>query len=142
MGTASSIALRAEIIPPCPQPLERLRAAAAARAAAGVRRSLVPRDPDGDGLIDLASNDYLGLAGDKRLVAAAADAAGRWGAGSTGSRLVTGTTTLHARLEERLAGFGGAEARWCSPQGTWPTWPWSRRWPVPWVRRGRLPAGC
>ncbi len=90
------------------QPLERLRAAAAARAAAGVRRSLVPRDPDGGGLIDLASNDYLGLAGDKRLVAAAADAAGRWGTGSTGSRLVTGTTTLHAQLEERLAGFGGA----------------------------------
>ena len=89
------------------QPLERLRAAAAARAAAGVRRSLAPRDPDGDGLIDLASNDYLGLAGDKRLAAAAAEAAGRWGTGSTGSRLVTGTTTLHTRLEERLAGFGG-----------------------------------
>src|SRR5580704_2032428 len=90
------------------QPLERLRAAAAARATAGVRRSLVPRDPDGDGLIDLASNDYLGLAGDKRLAAAAAEAAARWGTGSTGSRLVTGTTTLHTRLEERLAGFGGA----------------------------------
>jgi 8-amino-7-oxononanoate synthase len=90
------------------QPLERLRAAAAARATAGVRRSLVPRDPDGDGLIDLASNDYLGLAGDKRLAGAAAEAAARWGTGSTGSRLVTGTTTLHTRLEERLAGFGGA----------------------------------
>jgi 8-amino-7-oxononanoate synthase len=90
------------------QPLERLRAAAAARATAGVRRSLVPRDPDGDGLIDLASNDYLGLAGDKRPAAAAAEAAARWGTGSTGSRLVTGTTTLHTRLEERLAGFGGA----------------------------------
>jgi len=90
------------------QPLEQLRAAAAARTGAGVRRTLVPRGPDGDGLIDLASNDYLGLAADKRLAAAAADAAVRWGAGSTGSRLVTGTTALHARLEDRLAAFGGA----------------------------------
>src|ERR1700744_863351 len=53
------------------QPLEQLRAAAAARTAAGVRRTLVPRGPDGDGLIDLASNDYLGLAADKRLAAGA-----------------------------------------------------------------------
>ena len=94
-------------------PLELLRQAAAGRAAAGVRRALVPRGPnlDGrarDGLLDLASNDYLGLCGDKRITAAAAEAAWAWGTGSTGSRLVTGTTVLHARLEERLAEFTGA----------------------------------
>lgn len=91
-------------------PLELLRQAAAERAAAGVRRSLVPRGPEHDGLIDLASNDYLGLCGDQRITAAAAKAAWTWGTGSTGSRLVTGTTTLHARLEERLAEFTGAQA--------------------------------
>jgi 8-amino-7-oxononanoate synthase len=48
-------------------PLERLRQAAAGRAAEGVRRALVPRGPGHDGLLDLASNDYLGLCGDKAL---------------------------------------------------------------------------
>jgi 8-amino-7-oxononanoate synthase len=89
-------------------PLELLRQAAARRAAEGVRRALVPRGPGHDGLLDLASNDYLGLCGDKRLTAAAAEAAWTWGTGATGSRLVTGTTVLHARLEERLAEFTGA----------------------------------
>ncbi len=84
-------------------PLELLRQAAAARADAGARRLLVPRGADHDGLVDLASNDYLGLCGDARLTAAAAEPARDWGTGSTGSRLVTGTTTLHARLEARLA---------------------------------------
>ena len=89
-------------------PLELLRQAAAGRAAAGVRRGLIPRGPDHDGLVDLASNDYLGLCGDERITAAAAEAALEWGTGSTGSRLVTGTTALHARLEARLAEFTGA----------------------------------
>jgi 8-amino-7-oxononanoate synthase len=91
-------------------PLELLRQAAAGRAQAGVRRGLVPRGAGHDGLVDLASNDYLGLCGDKRLTAAAAEAAGEWGTGSTGSRLVTGTTALHTRLEARLAEFTGAAA--------------------------------
>ena len=89
-------------------PLELLRQAAAGRAAAGIRRGLTPRGPDHDGLVDLASNDYLGLCGDERITAAAAEAAWEWGTGSTGSRLVTGTTALHARLEARLAEFTGA----------------------------------
>src|ERR1700688_1470478 len=91
-------------------PLELLRHAAARRTAAGVRRGLTPRGPDHDGLIDLASNDYLGLCGDERITAGAVRAAREWGTGSTGSRLVTGTTALHARLEARLAEFTGAQA--------------------------------
>ncbi|MGP4021534.1 8-amino-7-oxononanoate synthase [Saccharopolyspora sp. 5N708] len=79
------------------------------RHRAGLTRTLRPRGPDDPGL-DLASNDYLGLARDPRVVDAAATAARRWGAGSTGSRLVTGTTSLHGELEERLADFCGAEA--------------------------------
>jgi 8-amino-7-oxononanoate synthase len=90
-------------------PLEPLRQAAAARAAAGLRRELRPRAADDD-LLDLASNDYLGLARDPRVTGAAAEAALRWGAGSTGSRLVTGSTDLHTRLEADLAGFVGARA--------------------------------
>lgn len=91
-------------------PLDRLRTAGAARRAAGLRRSLRPRDPGGDGLLDLASNDYLGLTRDPRLIEAAVAAARTWGTGSTGSRLVTGSTRLHAELEEALAAFCGAPA--------------------------------
>ncbi|MDP9393287.1 MAG: 8-amino-7-oxononanoate synthase, partial [Actinomycetota bacterium] len=73
------------------------------------RRAVHPRTAADDAL-DLASNDYLGLARDARVTEAAADAARRWGAGSTGSRLVTGTTALHAELEARLAHFTRAPA--------------------------------
>src|SRR5262245_57803210 len=88
-------------------PLARLRAAAVSRAAAGLRRTLRPRTRDHDGLIDLASNDYLGLSRDPRVIEGAVRAVREWGAGSTGSRLVTGTTELHAELDGRLAEFTG-----------------------------------
>ncbi|TYC13916.1 8-amino-7-oxononanoate synthase [Actinomadura syzygii] len=92
-------------------PLARLRDAAARRAADGLHRTLRPRPPAGPGgLVDLASNDYLGLAGDPRLVEGAVAAARAWGTGSTGSRLVTGTTELHAELDRRLAAFTGSAA--------------------------------
>ena len=74
-----------------------------------MRRVLRPRSAH-DGLLDLASNDYLGLAHDSRVTAAAAAAAVRWGSGATGSRLVTGSTDLHASLERDLATFVGTEA--------------------------------
>ncbi|WP_106238845.1 8-amino-7-oxononanoate synthase [Allonocardiopsis opalescens] len=86
-----------------PDPLRRLRADTAERERRGLRRTPRVRTPDGAGVLDLASNDYLGLARDPRVVEAAAAAARCWGAGSTGSRLVTGSTELHARLESRLA---------------------------------------
>lgn len=60
-------------------------------------------------VIQLCSNDYLGLAGDPRLAQAAAEAAHRWGAGSGASRLVSGTTDLHRGLEEALARHKGCE---------------------------------
>lgn len=90
-------------------PLDWLDRAAQARRAAGLRRSLRHRAAD-EPLLDLAGNDYLGLSRDKRVVDAAAAALRTWGAGSTGSRLVTGSTELHARLEDRLAAFVGTEA--------------------------------
>jgi 8-amino-7-oxononanoate synthase len=80
------------------------------RVTAGLRRHLAPRGPGDDGLIDLASNDYLGLSRDPRVTEAAAEAARTWGGGSTGSRLVTGSTRLHADLEAALAGHVGTAA--------------------------------
>ena len=89
--------------------LDRVREVLAARDAAGLRRTVTPRSSDSN-LLDLASNDYLGLARDPRVTAAAAEATWAWGAGSTGSRLVTGTTELHAELEAELADFCRAPA--------------------------------
>jgi 8-amino-7-oxononanoate synthase len=90
--------------------LRRLGSAAATRDAAGLRRVLRPRASEPATLTDLASNDYLGLATHPRVIDGAVAAARRWGAGATGSRLVTGSTELHATLEAELAGFTGAQA--------------------------------
>jgi len=90
-------------------PFDWLDEAAAARQEAGLVRTLRRRAHDED-LLDLASNDYLGLVRHPRVTRAAADAALRWGGGSTGSRLVTGNTELHAELEAELAAFCGVEA--------------------------------
>ncbi|MGD9986137.1 8-amino-7-oxononanoate synthase [Pseudonocardia sp.] len=90
-------------------PLDWLDRAAADRRGAGLRRALRHRAAD-EPQLDLAGNDYLGLSRDKRVVDAGVAALRTWGAGSTGSRLVTGSTELHARLEDELAAFAGAEA--------------------------------
>lgn len=82
--------------------LDRLRADAAKRAESGLSRALRPRGAEST-LLDLAGNDYLGLATDRRVTGAAADAALLWGAGSAASRLVTGTLDLHTCLEAELA---------------------------------------
>lgn len=79
------------------------------RARAGLERTLRPREA-GAGPLDLASNDYLGLTRRPEVTAAAGAAAERWGAGATGSRLVTGSTALHAGLERALAAFCGFES--------------------------------
>lgn len=90
-------------------PLAWLDERAAERVDAGLRRRLRPRQVESAAL-DLASNDYLGLARRSEVIEGAIDAVRRWGAGSTGSRLVTGTTTEHELLEMELAEFTGAEA--------------------------------
>jgi 8-amino-7-oxononanoate synthase len=65
---------------------------------------------DGKPVLLLCSNNYLGLADHPRVREAAAEAAMRWGVGAGASRLVSGTMTVHGRLEERLAAFEGSEA--------------------------------
>lgn len=89
--------------------LDWLDDAAADRASRHVRRVLSPRAAE-DGVIDLASNDYLGLGRHPEVVDAAVAATRRWGAGATGSRLVTGTTQEHLALEDELAEFCGKPA--------------------------------
>jgi glycine C-acetyltransferase/8-amino-7-oxononanoate synthase len=60
---------------------------------------------DGQPVLLLCSNNYLGLANHPRVREAAAEAAMRWGVGAGASRLISGTMTVHRRLEERLAAF-------------------------------------
>jgi 8-amino-7-oxononanoate synthase len=90
-------------------PLDWLSEHARRRRAEGLRRQLRVRSRD-ERLLDLAGNDYLGLATDPRVVAGGVDALRAWGAGSTGSRLVSGSTELHAELEAELAEFCGYPA--------------------------------
>src|SRR5271154_3997627 len=59
--------------------------------------------------IMLASNNYLGLTGDERVMQGAQDALHRYGPGLTGSRLLNGTTPLHLELERELADWMGTE---------------------------------
>lgn len=96
-------------VPPPEHVFNWLDTAAAQRTEAGLVRRLHARPPATDEL-DLAGNDYLGLARDKRIAGAAAAAALRWGAGATGSRTGTGSTELHVELEHQLAQFCGAQA--------------------------------
>src|ERR687886_468878 len=65
---------------------------------------------DGQPVLLLCSNNYLGLADHPRVREAAAEAAMRWGVGAGASRLISGNMKLHRRLEERLAAFKETEA--------------------------------
>jgi len=60
---------------------------------------------DGKPVLLLGSDNYLGLADHPRVREAAAEAAMRWGVGAGAARPVSGTMTVHRRLEERLAAF-------------------------------------
>ncbi|MEG4006938.1 8-amino-7-oxononanoate synthase [Microcoleus sp. Pol11C1] len=60
-------------------------------------------------LINFASNDYLGLAGDDRLIQAAMAATKEFGTGATGSRLLSGHRDLHRQLEQAIANLKQTE---------------------------------
>lgn len=87
-------------------PLDWLSEHAALRTQAGLRRRLTVRKAD-ESVVDLAGNDYLGLSRHPEVIEGGITALREWGAGSTGSRLVTGNTALHTELESELAGFCG-----------------------------------
>ena len=100
---------------------ERLKAYAEQKLAqletSGQRRSLTEtaREPGGRAaragkpVISFCDNDYLSLSHDPRVMQAAADAALAYGAGSGGSRLITGNHPLNSALEARLAALKGTE---------------------------------
>ncbi len=93
--------------------LVELDSALAARRAAGLartRRIVEAVDGthlriDGRDLVSFASNDYLGLAGDPALAAAARAGIERWGVGAGASHLVSGHTAAHEALEDELAAY-------------------------------------
>ena len=90
-------------------PLAWLGGVESQRRQAGLRRSLRSRAAVGCE-VDLASNDYLGLSQHPEVIDGGVRALRTWGAGSTGSRLVTGNTELHEEFEAALADFVGAPA--------------------------------
>lgn len=104
---------------------EELHQALAAIPADGLRRlrSLSARGaarltPDqGPPLLDLASNDYLGLAQHDAVVAAARQVMDEQGVGAGGSRLVSGTRPVHTALEQQLATWLGRERALLFPSG-------------------------
>ena len=64
---------------------------------------------DGTEVLNLCANNYLGLADDPRIVAAAKEALDRWGYGLASVRFICGTQELHKQLERRISGFLGTE---------------------------------
>ena len=65
---------------------------------------------NGQTLLNFSSNDYLGLANDPALKAAATEAVEKYGAGSGASRLICGSLAPHHELDEALAAFKGTPA--------------------------------
>ena len=96
---------------------DRLQAELAELTAAGLRRRRrVLESPcgrtatvDGQNLLNFASNDYLGLAGNAEIALAMVEGAQTWGAGSGASHLVSGHLAPHEALEAELAAFTGFE---------------------------------
>ena len=96
---------------------DRLQAELAELTAAGLRRRRrVLESPcgriaavDGQNVLNFASNDYLGLAGNPDIALAMAEGAQTWGAGSGASHLVSGHLAPHEALEAELAAFTGFE---------------------------------
>ena len=67
------------------------------------------RVSDGQEVLNLCANNYLGLADDPRIVAAAKEALDRWGYGLASVRFICGTQDVHKQLEQRISGFLGTE---------------------------------
>jgi 8-amino-7-oxononanoate synthase len=109
-----------------PSPLDEAIAGELARIdRAGLRRRLVALGSgtdaevvvDGERLVLMSSNNYLGLASHPALRDAACGAIARWGTGTGSSRLIAGHAELHAELEAKLAAFKRTEAALVFPSG-------------------------
>jgi 8-amino-7-oxononanoate synthase len=96
-------------------PLAWIDTESAAWEARGLRRALRPIERGR--LVNFASNDYLGLAADPRVVEAANEVALKYGWGAGASPLVTGWTEEHAALAAEIAAFEHTEAALLFPTG-------------------------
>jgi glycine C-acetyltransferase len=67
------------------------------------------RVADGAQVLNLCANNYLGLADDPRVIAAAKEALDRWGYGLASVRFICGTQDVHKQLERRISAFLGTE---------------------------------
>ena len=67
------------------------------------------RVQDGAEVLNLCANNYLGLADDPRIIAAAKDALDRWGYGLASVRFICGTQDVHKQLEQRISDFLGTD---------------------------------
>ena len=72
---------------------------------------------EGRELINLGSNNYLGLSAEPRVIDASRRAIDEWGVGATGSRVLNGNLSLHLQLEEMLAAFFHKESALVFPTG-------------------------
>ena len=77
------------------------------KAISGLSGTIV--ELSGREVVNFASNNYLGLAGDERLIEAAVAATREYGTGSTGSRLLSGHRELHRELERAIASLKQTE---------------------------------
>jgi len=103
-----------DIFSKCMENADRVRESQQAGVYSYYRSLSSAQDPvvihQGNELVMLGSNNYLGLTSHPEVKEAASVALGRYGTGSAGSRLLNGTLDIHVELEERLARFMNREA--------------------------------
>ena len=116
--TATSFPACEQLIRQCEESLQELRERDLLRTLTTIEEIAGCRVRiDGTWKVSWCSNDYLGLSVHPRVVQAACEAAKRWGIGARASRLLAGSTALHAQLEARLASFFGTESAIVFPSG-------------------------
>ena len=79
------------------------------RVLAGPQGAAIAIAAGGRTALNFCANNYLGLSGDARVIAAARAGLDRWGYGLSSVRFICGTQELHKQLERKLAEFLGAE---------------------------------
>ena len=88
------------------------------RCISSIQGPIVRFEGDGAEKILFCSNNYLNLGGDERVIAAAVEAAKRYGCGAAASRLISGTMRPHVEVEKKFTEFFGTEAALLFPSNS------------------------